>query len=172
MVTLALHLIIVSMKIRQLPKISFLLLAAATLASSCGNTNNGKIALTSDSTSLEEPLKGCYIAVIKRDTIQLAITDVKGDQIEGSLIYDFWEKDRSRGTFSGEYKDSVLSANYVFNAEGTTSERPVIFKKVADGFVEGYGETKTEQGKEVFLDPDAIQFEQSHALKRTDTCLP
>src|SRR5690606_23084407 len=131
MVTLALHLIIVSMKIRQLPKIFFLLLAAARGTSSCGNTNNGKIALTSDATSLQEPLKGCYIAVIKRDTIQLAITSEKGDQVEGSLIYDFWEKDRSRGTFTGEYKDSVLSANYVFNAAGTTSERPVIFKKVA-----------------------------------------
>jgi len=159
------------MKIKQVPKVSFLLLAAAMLASSCGNTNN-KQTLTSSTTSSEESLKGCYIAVIKRDTIQLAITEVKGNQIRGSLVYNFWEKDRSKGTFTGEYNDSVLLANYVFNAEGTTSERPVIFKKVSEGFLEGFGETKTEENREVFADPDAVEFGQSYTLKHTDICLP
>jgi len=160
------------MKIKQVPKISFLLLAVAIFASSCGNTNNNKTSLTSSMTPSEEPLKGCYIAVIKRDTIQLAITEVKGNQISGSLVYNFWEKDRSKGTFTGEYNNSVLLANYVFNAEGTTSERPVIFKKVSEGFVEGFGETKTEENREVFADPDAIEFGQSYTLKHTDICLP
>lgn len=155
----------------QVPKITFLLLAAAMFASSCGNTNNGKTALTSDTTSSQEPLKGCYIAVIKRDTIQLAITEVKGDRINGSLVYNFWEKDRSKGTFTGEYKDGVLLANYTFNAEGTTSERPVVFKRISEGFVEGSGETKTEQNQVVFADLNAIQFGQSYILKRTDICL-
>jgi len=158
------------MKIKYVPNFSLLILAVAMFASSCGNSN--KTALTSSETPSEEPLKGCYIAVIKRDTIQLAITEVKGNQISGSLVYNFWEKDRSKGTFTGEYNNGVLLANYVFNAEGTTSERPVIFKKVSEGFVEGFGETRTEENKEVFADPDAIEFEQGYTLKQTDICLP
>ncbi|WP_407430114.1 hypothetical protein [Arcticibacter sp.] len=160
------------MKIKHVPKVSFLLLAAALFTSSCGNANHGKTAMTSGTTPPEEPLKGCYIAVIKRDTIQLAITEVRGNQINGSLVYNFWEKDRSKGTFTGEYKDDILSARYVFNAEGARSERPVIFKKVSEGFVEGFGETNTEQGREVFINPGAVNFEQSYTLKHTDICLP
>lgn len=146
------------------------MLGAAMFAFSCGNSN--KTALTSNTPTSEESLKGCYIAVIKKDTIQLAITEVQGDQVKGSLIYNFWEKDRSQGTISGEYKDGILSANYVFNAEGTTSERPVIFKKVPEGFVEGFGETKTVENKEVFANPAAVEYGQSYTLKHTDICLP
>lgn len=156
---------------KQFLKVSPLLLAVFMFASGCGNTNN-KTALTSNNSTPEEPLKGCYIAVIKKDTIQLAITEVQGNQINGSLVYNFWEKDRSKGTFSGEYKDGILSANYVFNAEGTTSERPVIFKKVPEGFVEGFGETKTVETREVFADPEAIEYGQSYILKHTEICLP
>lgn len=163
------------MKIRQFAKISTFLLSIAVLTSSCGNTDtnrNTDTASTPSTKPSEEPLKGCYIAVIKRDTFQLAITEVKGNQISGSLIYNFWEKDRSKGTFTGEYNNGILMANYVFNAEGTTSERPVVFKKVPEGFVEGFGETKTKGSKEVFANPDAVEFGQSYTLKHTDICLP
>lgn len=155
------------------------MLTVFSFLSGCGgsNTTGGSnkdtdTATGSSARPLNEPLKGCYLAVIKQDTIQLAITKVDGNNIEGTLTYNFAEKDRSKGTFSGEYNGGILSAKYVFNSEGTTSERPVIFRRVPEGFVEGFGETRTEGDKEVFADLSQINFEQSYTLKRTGDCLP
>ncbi|MGV3705499.1 MAG: hypothetical protein ACO1NU_08990 [Arcticibacter sp.] len=162
------------MKSTRLAKTAALLLAAGIFAAGCGSPDN-KMNNTSASSSAPktaDSLKGCYVAVLKKDTFQLAITEVNGNELSGSLIYNFAEKDRSKGTIEGNYENGILSARYIFNAEGTTSERPVIFKKVAEGFIEGYGETKLEGGKEVFAKSDTISFNQGEVLKYTETCLP
>ncbi|WP_207534799.1 hypothetical protein [Desertivirga arenae] len=163
---------------KKLQNIAFILLLAGVM-SSCNNTSKTTAASDSVQTSNEdrtkvedEPLKGCYIGVLKRDTFQLAITAVNESNVEGSLLYNFFEKDRSRGTFTGTFINDVLLADYTFQSEGATSQRQVIFKKTAKGFIEGYGNIKSEGGKDVFVDTAAVKFDQSIELTRTDACLP
>jgi len=162
------------MESKPLLKTAAFLLVAAILTTGCGSTdsktNNAATGISTP--KITDSLKGCYIAVIKKDTFQLAITEVKGTEVKGSLMYNFAEKDRSKGTIKGDYENGILSANYTFEAEGTTSERPVIFKKVSEGFIEGFGETKLEGGRDVFAKPDTISFDQGYILKYTETCLP
>lgn len=163
------------MKFKQTVKAGIFLLSAVALATGCNNAKNGSNTATSSSSvagPTEEPLGRCYVAVIKRDTIQLMISEIEGNHVRGSLIYNFFEKDRSKGTFTGDYTNGILLANYVFNSEGTVSERPVIFKKVPDGFLEGFGETRRTDDKEVFADTAAIEFGDSYTLRQTADCLP
>ena len=163
-----------------------LLMLAGVLAVGCNTSADKHPASTTDSTttttttttvekgetfSKEQPLKGCYLSVIKRDTFQLAITAEKGSAVEGSMILNFAEKDRSRGTFEGEFKNGILMGIYNFSSEGTTSQRQVAFKKVDNGFVEGYGKMKMVDGKEMFAKENEIEFDQANVFKYTENCL-
>lgn len=152
-----------------------LLLSGAILSSCTSGTSEKKTVeqvTTTVTDSIETPLKGCYIAVIKKDTIQLAVTSVNGSAVEGSLIYNFAEKDKNKGTFTGQYNDGILVADYTFNSEGATSERQVAFKKVDGGMVEGYGDAETKGNKSVFKDQKALKYDDNIVLKRTENCLP
>jgi len=152
-------------------KKALLLVLLSTLCS-CGSNERLSGAKTDKAELKEDPLKGCYIGVIKRDTFQLAITSVKGENVEGNLLFDFYEKDRSIGTIKGKFVNGVLLADYRFQSEGVTAERQVIFKKTSRGFVEGYGNSKTKGVKELFVDTSAVDYSKSAELVRSDTCLP
>ena len=123
------------------------------------------------SASRGSPIKGCYMAVLGKDSLHLAITAVNGKSVAGSLTLNFAEKDRSTGTFNGEYIDGVLNAIYKFNAEGTTSQRQVIFKKVDGGFIEGFGEIAMVDGIEMLSKPNEVEFDQRNVFKYTTDCL-
>jgi hypothetical protein len=160
---------------------AILLIFFGVMAVSCNTKDSHIASIPTDTTAVNEqiitparkniPLKGCYILILKKDTLQLAITAVNGQHVEGSLIYAFAEKDNSKGTFEGEYINGILRGNYIFNAEGTSSERQIIFKKVKDGFVEGFGTTTIVGNKEVFSKPDDIVFDQSRVFEYTANCL-
>jgi len=120
----------------------------------------------------EASIKGCYLYTVNRDTFQLAITSKDEKVVEGNLIYNFFEKDDSRGTFTGAYENGILTVDYRFQAEGKSSVRQVIFKKTTDGFVEGTGEIKNEDGKEIFANPSSVSYEGGLNYQHSETCLP
>ncbi|WP_207420093.1 hypothetical protein [Desertivirga brevis] len=164
---------------KKLQTIGLLLLLAGIITGCGNNTNktpttveNGEDTKENQKTTEQEPLKGCYIGVLKRDTFQLAITAVNGNTVEGSLLYDFYEKDKAKGTIQGQFSNGLLLADYTFQSEGITSVRQVIFKKTATGFIEGYGNTKSEGGKDLLVDTAGVSYDNSLELKRSDICLP
>jgi len=120
----------------------------------------------------ENSIKGCYLYTVNKDTFQLAITAVNKNDIEGSIIYNFSEKDDSKGTFNGHFDGDILKGDYTFQSEGNTSVREVIFKKTKTGFVEGTGDVKVVDNKAVFSKPDSISYENGIAFTRSETCLP
>jgi hypothetical protein len=122
--------------------------------------------------STETSIKGCYLYTVNKDTFQLAITAVNKNDVEGSIIYNFYEKDDSKGTFNGHFDGDILKGDYTFQSEGTTSVREVIFKKTQTGFVEGTGEVKVVDNKAVFSQPGSISYENGIAFTRSETCLP
>lgn len=147
-----------------------LLMVSTSFTFSCSN-NTGKANATRAKGS-GDSLVGCYLGVIKKDTILLAITAVEGQTINGTLLFDFYEKDRSKGIINGRYVNGTLLADYTFQSEGLTSTRQVIFRKTSSGFVEGYGNTKMVGEKEVFADTSAIKYDRSFALTKNASCSP
>ena len=122
--------------------------------------------------SIETSIKGCYLYTVNKDTFQLAITAVNKDDVEGSIMYNFYEKDDSKGTFNGHFDGDILKGDYTFQSEGSTSIREVIFKKTQTGFVEGTGEVTVVNNKAVFSQPGSISYENGIAFTRSETCLP
>lgn len=109
----------------------------------------------------EDSIKGCYIASLAKDVYTLTILSQSGESFEGKLSFKNFEKDSSSGTFNGTYKDGILLGDYSFQSEGTNSVMQVIFKKLENGFVRGYGDT-IQEGTH-FADLNKITYDSSYS---------
>ena len=87
--------------------------------------------------------------------------------VTGNLTYDYYEKDKNKGTIKGELKSDTLFADYTFMSEGIESVREVVFINTAGGWVEGYGEIDDKDGKVIFKNRNKITFDNSAVLKET-----
>ena len=105
----------------------------------------------------------CYHYMKNKDTVILKVKTVNG-LVKGTLIYNLYEKDKNRGTIDGRIEGEILLADYTFNSEGTTSIRPVAFKKSGNNFIEGFGETENKNGKEAFKNIDSLNYDHSFML--------
>ncbi|MBC7848203.1 MAG: hypothetical protein H7Y31_00635 [Chitinophagaceae bacterium] len=101
--------------------------------------------------------KECYHYYSGRDTVLMDLF-VRNGRAEGKITYQFFEKDRNDGNFSGELKGDTLVADYEFNSEGTKSTRQVVFLKQGDKLTEGYGDVEEKNGKMVFKNLPAVTF--------------
>lgn len=151
-----------------------LILIASVFVAAC---QNGETDTKSEKTESAKEISqasiiGCYQDIVKRDTFQLTITAVNGDKVNGTLFYNFYEKDDSKGSFEGNFKDGILNINFAAQGEGTTSVREGSFKKVGDGFVEGTGEIKMEGNKQYFSDPKNINYDSNLRFVKSENCLP
>ncbi|MBU0696136.1 MAG: hypothetical protein KKE39_06370 [Bacteroidetes bacterium] len=131
----------------------------------CNQTNHQEgtskdsllINTTTDSFTLNENVQ-CYTASLKNDSAFLSLKSTDG-KIEGKLWNKFYEKDNSKGTLSGTIENDTLKLNYTFNAEGSTSERPIKLLIKGDKIYEVYGNEVAEEGKGfVFVKSDCREF--------------
>jgi hypothetical protein len=117
-----------------------------------------------------ENISGCYVAMLSKDVYTLHITSQQGEVVSGTLAFKNFEKDSSNGTFSGTYKKGILLADYTFNSEGMQSVRQVIFKKIENGLVEGFGNVTTIGDREVFVDPSTVAYDSNATFIISTTC--
>lgn len=125
-----------------------------------------------DSSMTTDALIGCYVVDYNKDVYTLNIMTHTGDNISGTLVFDNYQKDSSRGTFTGTYKDGLLLADYSFQSEGMDSLMQVAFKKTDDGFVRGYGPVDAEGTH--FTDISKLEFDASAPLSlfESSMCVP
>ncbi|MCW3089205.1 MAG: hypothetical protein JWP81_274 [Ferruginibacter sp.] len=142
-------------------RLSFFLLAVSVCCSCNNQTGEPKT----------QPGKAsafnCYNYINKKDTVILK-TILVGGFITGTLVYNFYEKDKSQGTIQGQMKGDLLIADYTFNSEGIQSKRQIAFKKMGDKFIEGYGEAEDRNGKMAFKNLDSLNFDHTTILNKVD----
>lgn len=104
-----------------------------------------------------ETISECYENINGKDTVFLSIFS-QSKVITGSLVYNYYEKDKNSGTIKGNMYGDTLIADYIFNSEGVTSTREVAFLKRESAFIEGYGDMQEEGGKMVFTNRSNLSF--------------
>ena len=125
--------------------------------------------MTADDFKIEKPVnpfsERCYEGIHGKDTILMTLI-IKGNQLQyGKLTYNYFEKDDNEGTLVGAFRGDTLKGKYSFQSEGATSVREVVFLKQGKNYLEGFGPVTADQdGKLVFKDYKAIQFEPSFPL--------
>ena len=116
----------------------------------------------------ENGIKGCYVATLGKDVYTLTILSQQGESFEGTLKFKNFEKDSSSGTFNGTYKDGILLGDYSFQSEGMDSVMQVIFKKIGDDFIRGYGDVNANGNR--FTNINDITYDQSAIFKVSEVC--
>ena len=111
-------------------------------------------------------VQNCYISVVGKDSVFFSIEDNLGTLI-GKMRYKNFEKDSSFGEISGTQNGDTLKLNYVFEAEGMTSEREIYFLKKDGNLLEGIGDHVTEGSTDRYANPGQLKYE-GHTLKPVD----
>lgn len=118
----------------------------------------------------KESIAGCYVAHLAKDVYTLNIQSEKDGEVSGMLAFNNYEKDSSSGTFTGTYSKGILSGYYYFTSEGMNSVSQVMFKKVAGGFIRGFGSMTAEGDTAVFENPESVTYDSSYTFLKSDDC--
>ena len=140
-----------------------LFLTILVSVSSC--TDNQPQELAGNKASTKNNVLNCYRYTHNNDTVTLK-TVLANSVVTGTLIYDFFQKDKSWGTIQGQMKDRLLIADYTFMSEGIQSVRQIVFKLDGNTFIEGYGETENTDQKTTFKNIDSLDFNHSIVLSK------
>jgi hypothetical protein len=108
------------------------------------------------------PQEQCYRKVLARDTFAISITET-GEAISGTLLFDNYEKDSSRGSVKGSSSGDTLKLWYDFQSEGMNSVMEVYFKRVGDKLVRGVGTMDVKGDTSYFTNPSDIKFEEKES---------
>lgn len=147
---------------------SFLLLP---FLMACNNPvgNSGK---NSSQTSNADPItrqdfSGCYIKVLQRDTVVLRLQQ-SGDAVSGTMHFDNYQKDSSKGTVKGSVKKDTIVLWYDFFSEGMHSVMEIVLLKTDDGLVRATGPIGTKGDTAFFQNHRLVKFDPQQTLRKID----
>lgn len=148
----------------NIPKYLFIVLA---VMASCNQDSKSKTQ-TKDSTVTEEvkilvPEGGCYAYMKNGDSIWLKV-ELFPNVATGVLTYQLSGKDKNVGTFDGRLFGDTLVADYTFRSEGRVTVRQIVFKLSATQAREAYGKKRDYEGKLIYDDLKAIDFNKGLSL--------
>jgi hypothetical protein len=139
-----------------------LFLVSVFLSVACGNksantstTGESTHASSNDTIVTTAPvvLTGCYQMIMKNDSGWLNLT-VNDSVVTGDLT----EKDSNTGTINGVVRDNMIYADYIFESEGMSSVREVIFKISGDTLIQAFSDLVEKNGKMVFSNTTNLQY--------------
>lgn len=109
----------------------------------------------------------CYPYTTDKDTVSMKLTLV-GNEVTGDLAYNYFEKDKNKGTLRGVMSGDTLFATYTFASEGIESSREVAFLKKDNDLVDGYADVQEKNGMMVFASKTSLDFSSKIILKLVD----
>jgi len=144
------------------------------MLASC-NSNDGGNNERSTTNSVETPtnqnneanpdLSGCYLRVLKRDTLALSIQQ-NGKTVTGKLSFDNFEKDGSSGNVAGTIDNNILKLIYSFQSEGMNSVMEVYFKVEDSALIHGIGEVAVKSDTAYYARPSEINYPKTEKLEK------
>lgn len=140
------------------------------MLASCNSSDSSNNAKTDneatqpvETTKVISDLSGCYLRVLKRDTLALSIQQ-SGKTITGKLSFDNFEKDGSSGTVSGIIDNDILKLIYSFQSEGMHSVMEVYFKVEGTALIHGIGEVATKSDTTYYAHPNDVSYPAKNKL--------
>ncbi len=127
--------------------------------------------ILSHETALSKNIVGCYFTDANDDFFVMDINYHDNTLVTANLAYLPFEKDSSKGTFSGNFENGVLHGIYTFESEGVKSERELFFKRVKDGFLPGTGPVEVIDNRlERFQRPLDLKWDESYKYRVGEDC--
>lgn len=115
----------------------------------------------------ETSFTGCYIKILKRDTMLLHLKQ-SGDSVFGKMNFDNYEKDSSSGEVSGVVDGDIIKLWYSFQSEGMHSIAELFFKKENESLLRGIGDISNKSDTSYFTDHSAIIYPADQSFNKVD----
>ena len=131
-----------------------------------GNDNDSDLAGNSNDMPVAD-FTGCYRSAVNRDTILLQIQQ-NGKAVSGTLRFDNYQKDSSRGAVKGSAEGDKLMLWYDFNSEGMHSVMEIIYKRTSNGLVRAVGHIESKCDTARFKDRNALKFDAAQTLTKIE----
>lgn len=153
-------------------RLTQLLLCSIIIFTSCNGDNNaGGNETENDSVSTvqSEPewQTSCYTFTTAKDTANLLLKR-KGNQVEGDLSYEWFEKDHNRGFLKGTVENDLIIAWYTFQSEGMMSVRQEIFRMEGDKLTVATGDISFRGDTSVFTNQQQLNFSNGIVFRKVD----
>jgi len=115
----------------------------------------------------ESGLGGCYIKILKRDTMVLHLRQ-NGDSVSGKMNFDNYEKDSSSGEVAGVIYGDTIKLWYNFQSEGMHSTAELFFKKEKASLIRGIGDVNNKDDTSFFADHSSIAYPADQTFSKID----
>ena len=145
---------------------------------SCNTNNNTEIDTTEtgsvggenpikDSTVVANNIDGCYMRILKRDTMLLHLQQ-NGKMVSGKMNFDNYEKDGSTGTVTGVIENDIVKLWYNFQSEGMNSVMELYFKVGDSSMLQGVAPMENKADTAYFTDHSKIDYSSDRSLNKID----
>lgn len=153
----------------------WLLIIVCLILAACNN--QGKVADGDNADSIavadthaspvhaDTAIAGCYSQIMKKDTATLQL-QVKGDNITGTLSYQYFQKDHNDGTFKADLDNDILYGWYLFRSEGIVSVRQVAWKVHGDQLWPAIGEMIERNDTSYYKNMDQLRYDSVRPFMR------
>jgi len=131
------------------------------------NENTDEVNGTKPPQKAETSLAGCYIKILKRDTMVLHLRQ-SGDSVSGKMNFDNYEKDSSSGEVKGVVDGDIIKLWYSFQSEGMHSIAELFFKKENGSLIRGIGDIENKADTSYFVDHSAITYPADQSFSKAD----
>ena len=108
---------------------------------------------------------GCYRLIVKRDTMVVTLQQ-QGNAITGSMVFDNYQKDGSKGTIQGTIEGDIIKVWYDFQSEGMRSYMEVYFKLQQESLIRGLGTVATRGDTSFYSNPADIRFTEEMVYQK------
>lgn len=143
---------------------SILVTLCVIILGSCNNSSEKTRETKETATKANESVT-CYEYAKGSNKVRLSIV-ISDNIVIGDLLFEYYQKDKNKGTIQGEMKGDTLFADYRFMSEGVNSIREVAFLRKGNVWVEGYGDVEEQNGKFVFKNNAALTFNNYMVLHK------
>lgn len=109
----------------------------------------------------------CYQGDTGRDKQSIAY-NLTDDQVRGEMEVQYFNLTPQTGKLKGTLRGDTLDGEFIFDQEGQTVYRQVMFLRQNEGWVEGIGELHEVDGKQVFNNMNALNFSHPLVLQKGD----
>jgi hypothetical protein len=110
---------------------------------------------------------GCYRKVLQRDTVLLQLQQ-SGDSVSGTMHFDNYQKDSSKGTVKGSITKDTVVLWYDFFSEGMHSLMEIVLLKTEGGLVRATGPIETKGDTAFFKNHGEIKFDPQQTLQKIE----
>lgn len=121
-------------------------------------------------TPSSQVLVGCYGVWQGKNHYNVEILSLTGSHFTGFMTYDNYQFDSSHGSFDGTLANGVLMGVYRFIAEGMPNERELTFKQSGGALIQGFGDMRLVNGREIFVSPNSVFWDPEFTYTRESQC--